>query len=380
MERSNRHFHLYLMTCLLAACGGGGDGDGSKEPIVIPPEATAAQAALKEDVAKVAPLVANVPGTLLMIMNPGAGLTPGVTFVQDPQPPNTFAFDGVLDGNGDGIDETTLSGKVTYAGDPSSFDPEWSPMTGNATIGVDIPFVGDVQATLAFTANQTETRISGSVTFANSVTGETITVDMPANDPLIVKTVPGASGDAANVCGLGLDGRVGIEIAGPTGTLDSSWLFSPNTASVAVQQVSFRNPAGTTTPMPDSTVALTCGQGGTIGEWEAAYDQRWVCLPFEFGQARLTITVSGAQQLSIIDEDPPGSGDTRSYTASVVGNSPHAVQGFFDGGPVGFQYREHFTWTLREDGGFVQSSYYTYTEGPNEDAGGICASLATRLP
>jgi hypothetical protein len=45
----------------------------------------------------------------------------GVTVQPDPTPgapPHSITFSGPYDGNGDGIDETTMSGRVTFNGDP----------------------------------------------------------------------------------------------------------------------------------------------------------------------------------------------------------------------------------------------------------------------
>jgi hypothetical protein len=326
--------------------------------------------------------LASAQSSLMFMMNPDAGISPDVTFVPDLRPgtpANTYTFDGTYDGNGDGLSETTISGKLTYAGDPASL--AWSPLSGQATMNVDLPVVGHIyDATLAFTATATEVRLSGSGTFSNPVTGETTTIDIPAGNPVIVKSVSGISGVVANACGYSLDGSIPIQLSDSTGTLNSTWLFSPNTASVAVQRATFRDSAGQSTTMPDSSVTLSCHASNSIDDWAAVYDQVWVCLPLEYGRAQLTLSVSGANTISITDEDPPGSGDTNVYTATIVGASPSVVQGFFDAGPVGDRYREYFTWTLKENGGFSQVSHYAYTEGPNKDSGGACAATAKRRP
>jgi hypothetical protein len=382
MDRHYRVHLLGLVACLLTACGGGGDGSGSHAPVIIPPEATAADAKLKAQMLRFMPLAANAQSGFIFILNPDAALTPGVTFVPDPQPgapANSYAFDGTYDGNDDGVSETSLSGKVTFGGDPSALD--WSPVTGQVTMDVDIPVVGHVyHATLAFTATATDVRISGSGTFTNPMTGETTTIDIPVGAPVVVKAVSGATSVVANACGYNLGGSVPIQLTGPTGTLNATWLFSPNSASVAVQRVSFRDPAGQSTAMPDSTVALTCGSGGTIDDWVAVYDQHWACLPSEYGRAQLTLAATGAQTLSITDEDPPGSGDRNTYAATLLDSSPHAAKGYFDSGPFGNRYREYFTWTLGKDGGFTQWSHYAYTDGTHSGSGGICAAIAKRMP
>jgi hypothetical protein len=382
MDRSYRAHSLCLVACLLVACGGNdGSGSGSGPVLIIPPEATAADARLKTQMSGVMPLMADAQSGFMYILNPDAALAPGVTLVPDTQPgapANSYVFDGIHDGNGDGVSETSLSGKVTYAGDPSSLS--WSPATGQITLSVQIPVVGHVyNSTLAFMATETEVQISGSGTFTNPMTGDTTTIEIPAGAPVVMKAVSAASNLVANACGYNVSGSVPVKLAGAAGTLSSTWVFSPNTASVAVQQASFRDLAGSSTPMPDSSLALTCGGTGTIDAWNGVYDQQWACLPNEHGRAQLTLTATDATNVSITDEDPPGSGDTATYAATTVSANPHALQGFFDAGPVGNRYREYFTWTLDKAGNFSQWSRYVYTEGPNNGSGGICFAIAKRV-
>ncbi len=371
-----------LSAMALSGCGGGGgNGSGANPPNPIPPDATAADAKMKEQMLKVMPMLAKAQSGLMFMLNPDAGLTPGVSLIPDMRPgaaANSYTFDGTYDGNDDLISETSISGTAAFGGDPSSLD--WSPLTGEVAIDVNIPVVGHVyHATIAFVATETTVQISGGGNFTNPMTGETTTMEIPVADPVIVTPASQAGGVVANACGFNLDGTVPIERSGPTGTLNATWLFSPNSASVAVQQVSFRDAAGLSTPMPDSTVALTCGSGGTIDDWVGDYDQRWVCLPIEHGNARLTLTKTGATTLSVTDEDPPGSGDVNTYSVSIVSGSPHAATGFFDAGPVGNTYREHFEWTLGKAGDFSQMSRYAYTEGPNIGSGGICSAIMKRV-
>ncbi len=384
MNRFHRVHSLCLVACLVVACSGN-DGSGSgSAPVavpVIPPDATATETRLKTQMPRLMPLLANAQSGFMYILNPGAALTPGMTLLPDTQPGApafSYVFDGIHDGNGDGISETSLSGKVTYANDPSSL--RWSPATGQANTAVQIPVVGHVyKSALAFTVTESEVRISGSGTFTNPMTGDATTIEIPAGAPVVMKAVSAASNLVANACGYNVTGTVPVKLAGTTGTLNSTWVFSPNSASVAVQQTSFRDPAGTSTPMPDSTVELTCGAAGTIDAWNGTYDQNWACLPNEHGHARLILTATGATNVSITDEDPPGSGHTATYGATTVSGNPRVLQGFFDSGPVGNRYREYFTWTLDKAGNFAQWSRYVYTEGPNSGSGGICFAIAKRM-
>jgi hypothetical protein len=371
-------FLLGMATCLTSACGDS-DGGGGTPPVIIPPEATVADTRLKSLMPRVLPHVSNAHSGVMFIMNPDATLTPGITYSLDTQPgapANRYVFDGTHDGNDDGVSETTLTGTVTFSADPGTYG--WSPISGTTETDVNIPVLGHVyESTIAFTATAAgEVQLSGSGTFSDPVTGEVTTVAIPAGSPLVIKGISGTSGITANACGYSLSGVVPVEMAGPSGTLSTNWRFSPTSSAVAVEGTSFRNPAGQSTPMPDASVTLVCDSSGSIDDWVGVYEQDWVCLPIEHGRARLSLTVSNATTVSIDDEDPPGSGDSSTYTATIVGSSPHALQGYFDSGPVGNRYREYFTWTLDKNGVFTQSSTWAFTEGANIGQGGICAGKA----
>lgn len=366
---------LIVLTC--SHCGGGGDEDSGP---VVPPAATTVQTTLKTQMTRFTPYMAGAESSLLSMLNPDAGQTPGITLLPDTSPgaaPNTFLLSGTYDGNGDGTNETTVGGRVTYAGDPSSL--QWSPATGRVDIEVNIPIGGHVyEASLDFRITRAEVQLSGTGSFTNPVTGETTSITLPSGSPIVIKSVTAQNAAVGNACGYNIAGTVPVRITGPTGTLQSNWVFTSSSTSVAVRQAVFTDPAGRQTTLADSSTSLACGESGSIRDWEAVYDQHWVCLPYEYGNARITITATGTSTLTIDDEDPPGSGDIKTYTATTIGASTHAVHGFFDGGPVGNRYREHFTWTLDKSGNFSQWSSYVYTEGPQSGAGGICASRARR--
>lgn len=381
MHRSLRVRPAIAVTFLAVACTGcSGGGGGGQSPVIVPPEATMAQSAVKAQMTKFTPYMAGAQSSLLLVLNPAAGQTPGITLTLDTSPgatPNTYAFDGAYDGNGDGTAETSLTGWTTYAGDPTSL--QWSPATGHVDIDVNIPVGGHVyHAALDYQVTMTEVRLSGTGLFTNPVTSETTSINLPVGSPLVIKAVTVDNGLVANACGYNLDGTVPVQFNGPTGTLNSSWMFSPGSASVAVQQASFTDPAGKVTTMADGSVSLACGDSGSTRDWEATYREHWACIPSEHGESQLTITATDASALTIDDEDPPGSGDISTYTAAIIGSSAHTVKGFFDGGPAGNRYREHFTWTLDKNGNFSQWSTYVYTEGPNAGSGGICAARVSR--
>jgi hypothetical protein len=252
-------------------------------------------------------------------------------------------------------------------------------MNGQVAVDVDIPIVGHVyHADVAFTVATTERRLSGSGAFTDPLSGNRTTMTVDAATPLVVKPATGVAGAVSNACGHSLDGQMRLEVAGATGTLRSTWNFSSSSPGAAISGASFTDPSGQTTALPASTVDLRCGSSGSINDWVATFDQNFACLPRESGQATITITVAGPDSITIGDEDPPGSGDVKTYAATIVAANPHAVRGFFNGGPAGSRYREDFNWTLGKNGGFSQVSSYTYFEGPNTGSSGLCVASARK--
>jgi hypothetical protein len=372
-----RHFIAPAVLLLLSpGCKGGGVPDASS---AIPAAAIAMDAKLKTSMVRVLPMVANIESSLVFVLNPGTPMAQGVTVQPDPTPgapPHSITFSGPYDGNGDGIDETTMSGRATFNGDP---DFSWSGLNGQVAVDVDIPIVGHVyHADVAFTVTSTERRLSGSGAFTDPLSGNRTTMTVDAATPLVVKPATGAAGAVSNACGHSLDGPMRLSVEGSTGTLRSTWNFSSNNPGAAISSASFTDPSGQTTALPASTVDLTCGSSGSINDWVATFDQNYACMPRESGQATITITVAGPNSITIGDEDPPGSGDVKTYAATIVAANPHAVRGFFNGGPAGNRYREDFNWTLGKNGGFSQVSIYTYFEGPNTGSSGLCVASARK--
>jgi hypothetical protein len=214
--------------------------------------------------------------------------------------------------------------------------------------------------------------------FTDPLSGNRTTMTVDATTPLVVKPATGAAGAVSNACGYSLDGQVRLGVEGSTGTLRSTWNFSSSNPGATISSASFTDPSGHTSTLPASTVDLRCGSSGSVNDWVATYDQSYACLPRESGRATITITVTGPDTISIGDEDPPGSGDAKTYAATIVAANPHAVRGFFNGGPAGNRYREDFNWTLGKNGGFSQISSYTYFEGPNAGRSGLCVASARK--
>ncbi|MFZ2652066.1 MAG: hypothetical protein WA210_18365 [Burkholderiaceae bacterium] len=379
MERRLASALVTLWVC--SACGGSSGGAATGAAPGVPAPAAALDARVKSDMVRAAPLVANVHSSLLGILNPGSVAAQGVTLVADSTPgaaPNTFNFSGPYDGNGDGYNESTLSGRVSFAGDPAT---TWSSLEGNATIDIGIPLIGHVySATVAFSVTSSEIRVSGYGALTNPLNGSTSSVEYSSSEPMVINQPGVAVGATANACGYSLHGTAVVRTADSTGTLVSSWLFDRASPIATVRNAVYTAPGGQATALPDSSADLRCGGSGSANDWIAVYDQEWVCLPRESGKARLTITATGASTLSIVDEDPPGSGASNTFTATIVGSSAHAMQGFFEAGPPGFRYREDFTWTLLKDGSFSQYSVFNFFEGPNTGKGGICSATARRSP
>lgn len=374
--------HLIAPALFLLLFLGCGASDDPAPPDSIPAAATAMDSKLKSGMASHMAQLPQLEESLMFIFNPGSPLAQGVMLTPDTSPgapPYTFTFSGPYDGNGDGMNETTLSGRATFNSDPVS---AWSGVTGQATADVTIPIVGNVyRGNINFTTTSAERRISGSGTLTEPLTSNTTTMTVAAAMPLVVKPATGAAGAVSNACGLSLEGQVALEAAGASGSLKSIWNFSASNTSVAVNNTTFTDPSGRVTALPDSTVDLRCGGGGTINDWVGTYDQNWACLPRESGRATITLSVAATDTVAISDEDPPGSGDIATYSAMTIGANPHALRGFFMSGPMGFRYREDFNWTLGKIGtGFSQVSSYVYVEGPKQGTGGLCVASARRLP
>lgn len=363
-------FMLASGTLFLLSCGG---GDSTL------PADKALQQALAANMAQFAPLLTTVESNLLTLLNPG--LNQHVTVTPDNgagAAPYSYLFSGTFDGNGDSVEETQIDGNVTYADDPAT---GWSGMNGHAVVDVTIPLIGDVyHADVTMTMTMTERQMYGAGTFHDPLSGNTTTVTVAQATPLLAKPATGMAGEIANACGYSMDGTALLEISGPQGVLDSEWTFSPDSEQVVTANTTFTDLSGNTIGLPDSTVMLGCGETvGTINDWTATYDQRWACLPFEFGDATLDLSVSGPDTVTISDEDPPGSGNVTIYQAQLISSNPHLVRGFFIAGPSGNQYREDFNWTLRGPV-FSQISQYIYTQGPATGTGGICIGSAHRVP
>lgn len=366
---------LLVWLALAPGCGGGGDGGGGTP---VPPAAAPLESQMKTGLTRLAPMVSNVETSLVFMLNPGTPMAQGIVVQADTRPgaaPHSVTFAGPYDGNGDGFNETMVSGgRATFRSDPAQ---DWTGLDGQVTLDLNIPVVGHLyHADIAFSITSTERRLSGSGTFTNPATGNTTTMTVAANAPLVIRP---ASGTVSNACGYSIDGQALIAVSGSAGTLRSTWIFSSSSASVAVNAVSFTDAGGQVTSIGDSSVDLRCGGSGTLQDWVATFDQRWACLPRESGAATLQISARDANSVSIRDEDPPNSGNVDTYVANIVGASPHAIRGFFIGGPAGNTYREDFTWTLGKNAsGFSQVSTYVYQEGLKVGKGGICVATATR--
>ena len=372
-----RRVFFVLMLLMLADCG-----DGGSPPEGLPPDAVALADYTETGVKVIVPRLGGFEALLPLLLSPGAPGSEDFSFSPDPTPgapANTFVFDVPYDGNGDGLNETTISGRATFNDAP-----------GNAGVGFGgtVAFtmetlggLGSFAGTMDFTLTSTGREFSGSGTFTEALTGYTTTVTIDQASPLQMKAATGAADAVANACGYSLNGNVGVVTSGDRGSLASTWGFASSRSQVAVTDAVFTSTGGQTTNLPDSNIEIPCGDGGSIQDWNGTFLQRWACLPPEYGQAQLTMTVSGTGIIQISDEDPPGSGDVQAYTAAAIPGNPHVVRGFFIGGPAGNQYREDFIWTLVPNSQrFTQISRYVYQEGANQGSGGMCGGAATRGP
>jgi hypothetical protein len=357
---------------IIAACSN--DSSGSS---TLPADARTLDSYVKAGVNILIPRLGGVEGSLPFLLNPGSPGAEGLSFTPG-SAPNSWLFTIPIDGNGDGINETTLSGTATFNGDPASAGIGFG---GHLDLNLTTAGgLGDFTGTLDFTLTAGGREISGTGTFAEVVTGNSTTITVDPAHPMVMKPATGAGDAMPNACGYSLNGSAAVEVDGSRGTLASVWNFLANRRNVTVTSASFTDTSGKTTTLPDASVTIPCGSG-TVGDWVGTFQQHYACLPPEFGTATLTLASAGGTTISVSDEDPPGSGDVNTYQATTVPGNPHVLKGYFIGGPPGDTYREDFTWTLADNGGsFSQISHYTYLEGAAAGTGGLCGGRATRTP
>lgn len=374
----NRSAFAGLLALILSACGGGGSDNGGGNAN-LPANAVTMQSQISAGMKKALVRMTASEAALMFILDPGTPLTPNMTVVPDASPgapPHSVTYSGNLDGAFDEPSQMAITGKATYASDPSSL-----PFDGvSGQLAIDVTLLGLLKvyhADIAFSVAANERRLSGSGTLQNPLDGNTSTVTVDAAHPLVL--VP-ASGATANACGYVIEGAVRVVAVGPLGSYSSTWHFDPARTTVAVDTAAHTDSAGTVTQMPAIDVDLRCNPSGSgVADWVGVYRQVWGCLPYEQGDALLTLTVKDSTTVTINDEDPPGSGNGTISEASIVGGSARSLRGFFFAGPTGFRYREDFVWTLSPDGQrFFQTSRYVYQDGSHIGTGGNCFSRAVR--
>ena len=364
---------LVLALLMLASCGeDGSPGDGT------PAEATALAGYVETGVDVVVPRLGGFEALLPGLLSPGSPGSEDFSFTPTPGgPANSYDFAVPYDGNGDGLNETTIAGSAAFNGPADNVGPGFG---GAVSFTMEtVGGLGHFNGSMNFMLTAAGREFSGSGTFDESVTGRTTTVQIDPSTPMRMTAATGSSGAVANACGYSLNGSIDVAVSGSRGSLTSTWGFSPSRAEAAVTNRVFTSTGGEVTNLPDTDVLIECGSTGSLNDWNGTYIQRWACFPPEFGSARLTLAVTGPATVEITDEDPPGSRDVQVYSAASVPGNPHVLRGYFIAGPSGSQYREDFTWTLVANGHrFSQISYYTYQEGPNAGTGGLCGGAASR--
>jgi hypothetical protein len=312
-------------------------------------------------------------------LNPGSPGATGIQFSPDPAPgapPNSYVFTLDLDGDGNGTNETAFTGSATFNNNPANAGAGFG---GHVVLTMQTAGgLGTLTGNMDFLLTPAGGEVSGSGTFNEAITGNATTLTVPPASPLLIQMAKGTPNSVANACASSLNGDLRLDVDGPTGTMTSTWGFVNSRTTARVTGASFTGANAQTTNIPDADVTIPCGQTSSANDWIGVFHQDWACLPVEFGSATLTLSVSG-NQISITDEDPPGSGDINTYQATLIPGNPHVVRGFFIGGPVGGTYREDFSWILSPDGNsFSDIAKYVYQEGPSQGSGGLCGGRATR--
>jgi hypothetical protein len=370
-----RTFCCLAILALVSGCGG--DKSGTPAP-QIPESATQMQSYARSSASLMVKGIGSFDALLPFLSNPGSPGAAGIQFGPDPTPgapPNSYVFTIPFDSDGNGTVETTVAGQALLAGDPANPTPGFA-----ATIQFSIDSeggFGDFAGLVEMLLTDDGTQLSGSGNCTDVANGTTTHLTVDPAHPLLVRAATGAGNAVSNACAYSFDGPVAVQVTGPTGFLGGVWNFVSSRATTRVTGATFRDDQGQTTNLPDTNINLSCD--GSIQDWAGVYIFDYSCLPAEFGVSRITITVTGSNRIHIVDEDPPGSGDTNIYDATMLAGNPHVVRGAFTAGPDGETYRETFDWTLTENGdSFSQISVYEYLEGPDQGGGGICAARATR--
>jgi hypothetical protein len=380
---------------MLAACGGSDDGAPAAPPAAppaqapapapapapIPPAAVSLQTKLIEDMGRSLARLATIESDAVIAVVPGMPLAPNVANIADASaaaPLHTFDVRGTFDGNGDGIEETTLDARIRYGNDPDDFVAAFGGAQGSASVGIRIPGVMHVyQGDFSFTAGMSEHRVSGGGTFTNPLTGATATLTIDAAEPMIVRPADGVTA-RPNACAHSFGGSARLGVTAAAGSLASQWRFASDSTIATVTGLTFTPVSGQPVALPDTQVDLGCGSTAVgINDWNGRFRIQWACVPREHGEFNTTISVKDATTVTILDD---GDSPAEAYEATLIGASARAIRGFFLSGPAGSRYREDFSWTLNLDGrGFSQASRYVYFEGAQTGKGGICAARATRI-
>ena len=369
----------WALAALLVGCDSGSESS-------LPADAEAMRNYLQDGVTLILPRLGGAGGFVPFALSPLSPGASGVLFTPDPSPgaaPHSYVFSLDLDGDGNGSNETSFSGSATFTDDPNNAAPGFGGhvMLTMQTAGGLGTLTGDMDFVLSADGGE----VSGTGTLSEAITGNTTTLTVAPASPLHIEMAKGTANTVANACGSSLDGNLQLGVAGPTGTMTSSWGFDNTRSTARVTSASFTDNSAQTTNIPDASVTVPCGQTASVSDWNGVFDQNWACVPAEYGAATLTLSVSGnpvlAFKVNVSDEDPPGSGSSATYQASLIPGNPHVVRGYFLSGPSGNTYREDFTWILDPDGdGFTDISRYVYQEGPSTGSGGYCGGSATRAP
>jgi hypothetical protein len=362
---------LLTLSCLAACSGSGSSGSSVPTGIDNPTQEYVVQ--------KMGPLFAAISRTGLLVpvlLLPPLRAGAGITFELDTDigaAPNTYDYSIPLDGNGDGVPETTIAGKAVFSADPTVIENLVAGFEASADVDLTTTigtFEGTVE--LGFGADGA-LLVSGNGTFDDTVAVAGVQIAVDALDPLKVRTSSDESDEMPNACTWSLDGDVAIEASNADGQYGAVWQFAPTSTLIHVTDASFQPTGGAMQTLSDSQFeAGPCPANGAFDDWAGAFQFDWFCAPPDEGDSTLTITVIDGDTIEVFDEDI-------TYQAERDANNPHVVHGSFVDTDGGGTYEEFFTWVMAADGQtFKQFSEYSYFSGPAAGFGGFCGGTGTR--
>ena len=368
---------LGILLAVCVGCGSsGGDGPGGTTTI---------QGFMVQEMGVILAAMPRLQQLVPALLYESARDDAGITFELDDSPgadPDTYNFSIPLDSNGDGQTDTTISGSMVLTADPT----EGGQLISGFSAQVDVQVQSD---TASFQANlrlffdfNGGFRVAGMGTYNDPANETSVTSTITEENALHIRTADAEAPDKQpNACAYAIDGIIGIDATRSGASYVAQWEFDPTSVDIAVTDAALTPEGGEAAELEDSTFRVTdCpGQSGSAQDWAGTWEFDWYCIPDHTGSSELTITVIDSNTIEIVNESPPGSGETTTYRATLDPDNPRIVRGEFEGTDEDGTFDESFTWVMDPDKqSFTQEAEFFYTAGDLQGVSGYCGGEATK--